>query len=303
MKKLYKVGLVLSTFILSILFISSAVDAATMSKFRKKNAERIASIVCTENTWKKYGVLPSVCLGQALIESGIGEHAPDYNWWGLASGRIKCYSIEDGVKKYLKVINNGYYKGAPYCTSYSRQIEKIGPNYCNGGSYVRSVKYAIQKYNLTKYDRRLFKIIDKNKKLRAKKARLKKLKAKKKRLVAKKKKEAAKKLKELRSGEFKVVYDNTLSDNEIGISQELQATGTVSLSPADDNWQNYANGIYSIYDTTSVNDIKSFNNATLYQIHYNTYDADGEKVVYSSNEYCKLHDVKVILTFADNAKG
>ena len=100
---------------LLISFLSVFVNknsAQALSKMQKSNMKRIAKY--TADHYDKYGVLPSIAIAQAMQESGLGEVCPNYNLWGLASGKIYCYSIEDGCKKYLKCINNGYYKGAPF---------------------------------------------------------------------------------------------------------------------------------------------------------------------------------------------
>lgn len=127
-----------------------------LNSFRHKNADKIAYIVC--KNWKKYGVLPSVCVAQGIIESGLGESAPGYNYWGIASGKITYYTLESGVLGYLKCINNGYYKDAPFQTNSTQQIYAIASAYCPDNSqYAAAVVSCINMYNLNKYDEILFK--------------------------------------------------------------------------------------------------------------------------------------------------
>lgn len=128
----------------------------TLKGIRKSNADRIAR-VCIKN-YKKYGVLPSVCVAQAFIETGIGTAYNNGNLWGLSSNNFGGYSsIETGCIAYLKCINNGWYKGAPFAGSYTKQITKIlYGGYCDKpASYIAKAIWVIQHYNLTDYDKYL----------------------------------------------------------------------------------------------------------------------------------------------------
>ena len=174
-------------------FISINVNnksADALSRMQKRNAERIAKY--TADHYDKYGVLPSIAVAQAMQESSLGKHCPNYNMWGLASGKIYCSSVENGCQKYLRVINNGCYKGAPFCKDWRTQIRRIlRGGYCEPvGSYYSCVVSIVNRYNLTKYDKKMWK--DRKAAKEAKK----KLKEKKRkaRLAKKKAAEAKKKL-------------------------------------------------------------------------------------------------------------
>lgn len=122
---------------------------------QQKNAETIAKI-CIEN-WEKYGCLPSVAIAQAFIESTLGKYCPSgsNNLWGICSGAVKYNSIEDGVYGYMRVINNGYYKGAPHCKDYSTQISRIlAGGYCiPAEGYYSNIIWTIKHYQLYEYDK------------------------------------------------------------------------------------------------------------------------------------------------------
>lgn len=122
---------------------------------QQKNAETIARI-CVEN-WEKYGCLPSVAIAQAFVESTLGKHCPSgsNNLWGICSGAVSYSSIEDGVYGYMRVINNGYYKGAPHCKDYSTQISRIlAGGYCTPvGDYYSNAIWTIEHYQLYEYDK------------------------------------------------------------------------------------------------------------------------------------------------------
>ena len=169
-------------------------DADALSRTQRRNAERIAKY--TASHYDKYGVLPSIAVAQAMQESSLGKHCPNYNMWGLASGKIYCSSVENGCRKYLKVINNGCYKGAPFCKSWRTQIKRIlRGGYCQPvGSYYSCVVSIVNRYNLTKYDKKMWK--DRKAKKEAKR-RLKE-KRRKQRLTKKKAAEAKRKAQELK---------------------------------------------------------------------------------------------------------
>ena len=199
---MYSKKLLLLTMFLLMSFVSINVNiksADALSRMQKRNAERIAKY--TADHYDKYGVLPSIAVAQAMQESSLGKHCPNYNMWGLASGRIYCSSVENGCQKYLRVINNGCYKGAPFCKDWRTQIRRIlRGGYCEPvGSYYSYVVSIVTRYNLTKYDKKMWKdrkaAKEAKKKLKEKKrkARLAKKKAAeaKKRLEQQKKKEEA----------------------------------------------------------------------------------------------------------------
>lgn len=119
----------------------------------KERADRIA-IVCAEN-YEKYGILPSVCIAQAMQETTLGKAYNNGNLWGIKSGRVSYSSIEDGTIAYLKVINNGYYPNAPFEKVPYKQISAIiAGGYCeNAGDYVSKVVKIINDYHLYEYDK------------------------------------------------------------------------------------------------------------------------------------------------------
>lgn len=150
-------NLLLLFVVLSFVSISIyTTNSNALSRTQRRNADRIAR-VCSEN-YNKYGVLPSIAIAQAMQESSLGKHCPNYNMWGLASGRIYCSSVENGCLKYLKVINNGCYRGAPFCKNWRTQIRRIlRGGYCQPvGSYYSCVVSIVNRYNLTKYDKKMF---------------------------------------------------------------------------------------------------------------------------------------------------
>lgn len=124
-----------------------------LSNAQEQRAYTIASICIKE--WDKYGVLPSVAIAQAMIESTLGEHCSGYNLWGIASGKVRYSSLSEGVYGYLRVINNGCYGTAPFTKNPSDQIRKIlNGGYCvPAGNYYNDAMWVINHYQLRKFDR------------------------------------------------------------------------------------------------------------------------------------------------------
>ena len=146
--------------ILSIMWQGNTqVYAKQLQKDKANTADRLAEI-CVEN-WDKYGVLPSVCVAQAFIESTLGENCSGYNLWGIRSGAENYSSLEEGALRYLKVINNGYYYGAPFETDYRKQMKAIlDGGYCEPvGDYYENAIWSIETYKFYKYDKKIHKII------------------------------------------------------------------------------------------------------------------------------------------------
>lgn len=158
----YKIMTLITVISLIFSVLYCQVDAKSFRKFSKsqdKNAQRIAKVVA--DNWEKYGCLPSVAIAQAFIESTLGEHCTGYNLWGIRSGAEQYDSLDDGIYRYMRVINNGYYKGAPFCKDYKKQIRRIlDGGYCTPeGEYYNNVIWTIQAYGLYRYDEQMFKKI------------------------------------------------------------------------------------------------------------------------------------------------
>ena len=145
MKRIIILGLIFS--------MMMSTPCKALSKDQWKRADIIAE-VAAEN-WEEYGVLPSVAVGQAFIESTLGKHCSGNNLWGINSGAEHYLSLESGTMRYLKVINNGCYPGAPFETNYNKQITKIiSGGYCEpAGPYISNVVWSIEHYNFDRYDK------------------------------------------------------------------------------------------------------------------------------------------------------
>lgn len=175
-------------------------------KSQQKVADEIARV--TDKYYEKYGVLPSVAVAQAFEESTLGERKSNtHNYHGLASGGLSYSSLEDGVIGYLKCVNNeNYFHNVAFIKDYKKQLHRIldGGNYCSPpGNYVNECVWAIKTYGWQKYDRKLFKRLDREKK--------------------------AKELEKLRSQEFTLKYSTEVNANECLVSKKLADKGTVAI--------------------------------------------------------------------------
>lgn len=199
-------------------------------------ADRIAEVAI--DNWETYGVLPSVAVGQAFIESTLGDHCRGYNLWGIKSGAVTYSSLDEGIHAYLKVINNGYYKDAPFCKDWRTQIRRIlDGGYCvPEGKYYSDISWSIEAYNFDKYDEKLFKTLEKKEKAKKEKAR--------KEREAKKAKEKKEKIE---STTFKLVYRPELSGNTLAISSSLAKKGVIVLYK-DNELYDY----FDVYSSTTM---------------------------------------------------
>ncbi len=166
------------------ILLFSAPDASAKLKFSKETQKRVDQIyetVSTEKNWKTYGSLPSVCIAQAFVESGIGNAGRANNLWGLGGGRYSYKTLKKGIYAYMECINKSYYTrhGSTDTKSWKKQIRAIlKGGYCVPAyGYYNKVKRVIKAYGLEKYDKKMFKEIKKartERKAKAKEAKEKK---------------------------------------------------------------------------------------------------------------------------------
>ncbi len=172
--------------------------------------------------WEEYGVLPSVAVAQAFLESQLGKTTDSYNMWGICRNEVKYYSLEEGVHGYMGVINNGYYPNAPFVEDYHTQIYYIlEGGYCPGTEekYYNDIVWIINNYDLQRYDCRMFSMLNKKAE-------------KEKRLVLKKKKNRERR-KEWNKY-FHVVYNSEVPPDSVMVDSSLIKKGAVVLYENDE---------------------------------------------------------------------
>lgn len=132
-------------------------------------------------TQHKYGVPASVTLAQAALESGYGQHAPGFNFFGVKAGkswngdtqRLKTWeSGKDGSKvtifalfrKYNSanesfidhaetILHSKYLRVAMDHTGSAEEfIHALAPHYATDPNYEQKVLEIINRFQLKQYD-------------------------------------------------------------------------------------------------------------------------------------------------------
>lgn len=162
--------------------IMSSAKSRGLTERQEKTADKVAKVAM--DSWKEYGVLPSVAVAQTFIESSLGENqVRKNNLWGLRPGGEYSFypTLDRGIYAYLEVLNNGIYKKALYLKSYTEQLDFIlkGGYYGedDGGTneeYYKNCISSIEKYGFFEYDKEMFEKIRNEEKRRREKRRKKK---------------------------------------------------------------------------------------------------------------------------------
>lgn len=188
-----------------------------LSEQQRKTADRIAAEVADH--WDEYGVLPSVAVAQAFVESSLGKNCSGYNLWGIKSGAVSYGSLTEGIHAYMDVINNGYYKGAPFKKNYKTQLRIIlDGGYCEPeGDYWIAAMRGYSWYDFEKYDKKMFKDIKKKKEEERKR-----------KAAEKARKIQAEKEKKWKKP-FQIVYDTNVPYNVLATDKKVISGGVVYI--------------------------------------------------------------------------
>lgn len=129
--------------------------------------------------YKKYHVLPSLTIAQAILESGWGKSAIGNNLFGIKAGsnwtgktqtvRTSEYgsggyyhinatfrdydSIDDSIEDHAKLLTNSRYDSVRAATNYKtacQEVQKDG--YATSPTYANSLIKLIEQYNLDQWD-------------------------------------------------------------------------------------------------------------------------------------------------------
>lgn len=130
-------------------------------------------------SYKKYHVLPSLTIAQAILESGWGKSAIGNNLFGIKAGsnwtgktqtvRTSEYgsggyyhinatfrdydSIDDSIEDHAKLLTNSRYDSVRAATNYKtacQEVQKDG--YATSPTYANSLIKLIEQYNLDQWD-------------------------------------------------------------------------------------------------------------------------------------------------------
>ena len=206
--------------IAAVLCMATVLVYAPTSEAREyrlsKRAEKVMDIIVDE-TAKDYdkpwgGGDAAVCGMMGMQESGLGAVCRQNNLWGLGSGRYSYSSLREGIRAWLRCINNGHYGSAPGTKDIFSQLRKIlDGGYCQPeGAYYSNCRRLNTMFNFEKYSKRMWRKIKKRrrkeKKLRQEKLRKKKL-----------------------QSFFRVVYDPALAPHQVTMDSKILKKGTLQI--------------------------------------------------------------------------
>lgn len=126
--------------------------SSALTTRQKKTADEIADI-CISN-WDTYGRLPSIAVGQAFVESGLGSGPNLFGVMGQ-SGR----SVYGSTIGYLECLRNEYFRGeGAFVLDREEHLSIVmkGGRYCEGehpgGNYWNNVISSIYRYGWNQFD-------------------------------------------------------------------------------------------------------------------------------------------------------
>lgn len=146
--------------LLTIIMTGEIVSAHGLNDEQIKNAKVVADIATRE--WDDCGILPSVAVCQALNESSLGDNVSDYNWWGVKHDgeRVSCYTLSDGIYTYFDVFKLSRYN-VRWIKDHDIQVRRIlKGGYCPDDGYYDDMVSLYYQYNLEKYNKKLYKILE-----------------------------------------------------------------------------------------------------------------------------------------------
>ena len=131
-------------------------------------------------TYEKYGVLPSLTIAQAVMESGWGRSPIGYNLFGIKAGSkwqgkvVRCGtheqladgtvvqtsavfrnydSFEESIDDHGKLVSEGRYEKVPQATNYKEAAHAVADaGYATSHNYADSLIGLIEKYGLDQWD-------------------------------------------------------------------------------------------------------------------------------------------------------
>ncbi len=131
-------------------------------------------------TYEKYGVLPSLTIAQAVMESGWGRSPIGHNLFGIKAGSkwdgkvVRCGtheqledgtvvqtsavfrdydSFEESIDDHGKLVSQGRYEKVPEATNYKEAAQAVADaGYATSHNYADSLIGLIEKYGLDQWD-------------------------------------------------------------------------------------------------------------------------------------------------------
>lgn len=139
---------------------------STEADAKESRQEVIQTIleVCADN-WPKYHGYASTCAMMAAQESLFGKAGRPNNLWGLGGGRFSYPTLEDGIKAWLKCINNEFFPKAKCAKNGDEQLAYLlAHGYCEPvGNYYSACMWLKNYFHLDELDDAMFELIQEKK--------------------------------------------------------------------------------------------------------------------------------------------
>ena len=170
MSRSKKLNLFLVGMLFGILFGLALMSKSASASMRTERINKVLDVivdVCADE-WDRYHGYPTTCAMMAAQESLFGQAGRQNNLWGLNCGRASYGSLEEGVRAWLRCINNGWYPGAAAADNCDAQLDiLLSHGYCQPpGRYFYYCMKLKDMYNLGELDERMFRELKRRRQLK-----------------------------------------------------------------------------------------------------------------------------------------
>lgn len=144
---------IIITTCIAMMMLTTTAHARTFTEEQQALVDLIVEI--SVDSYEEYGILPSVAISQAFVESTLGERCANNNLYGIRGGEYDTH--EASILAYMDLMQSERYTGARHIENPREQIEYIlDAGYCPDEGYAGDVEWTIREYGLEKYDNIIF---------------------------------------------------------------------------------------------------------------------------------------------------
>lgn len=144
---------IIITTCIAVMMLTTTAHARTFTEEQQALVDLIVEI--SVDSYEEYGILPSVAISQAFVESTLGERCRNNNLYGIRGGEYDTH--EASILAYMDLMQSERYAGARHIENPREQIEYIlDAGYCPDEGYADDVDWTIREYDLEKYDNIIF---------------------------------------------------------------------------------------------------------------------------------------------------
>ena len=138
---------------IAVMMLTTTAYARTFTEEQQEIVDLIVEI--SIDSYEEYGILPSVAISQAFVESTMGERCVNNNLYGIRGGKYDTH--EASILAYMDLMQTERYAGARHIEEPRAQIDAIlSAGYCPDEGYADDVAWTIREYDLQKYDNIIF---------------------------------------------------------------------------------------------------------------------------------------------------